>query len=194
MCLVDLPENNLGAWPRKEKALAKIEISEEQALFFRARPGHLGGEGAPDPATAARATLGAQSQQEGPALLALSQRTQGRPTATELKAAYLEAPRRLVRTWGQRDTVHLYDPEHWPHIVSARASWAPAGRRGAMPPQNLVDAAREILLTANRPITRRDLFLTLYFELSARGRGKVGLPWRRRSAFRRRAPAQAPFP
>ena len=75
-----------------------IEVSEEQVLWFRARRGHLAGPGAPDAATAARAIIGAQSQQLPPSLLALSLRTKGRPTARTIRMELLES-RTLVRTW-----------------------------------------------------------------------------------------------
>ena len=92
------------------KKPSTIQVTEDQVLYFRARRGHLAGSGAPTAVASARAILGAQAQQLPPALLALSLRTKGRPTATALNRQLLHAPRRLVRTWGQRETLHIYDP------------------------------------------------------------------------------------
>ena len=64
-----------------------LELDEEQVLWFRARRGHLAAPGATDPADAARALLGAQSQQLAPSLWALAMRTRGRPTAAEVASA-----------------------------------------------------------------------------------------------------------
>lgn len=117
-----------------ESSPKKLELSEEQALYFRARRGRLAGPGAPDAATCARDLLGAQSQQEAPSLLALSQRIEGRPTAAALQEQLFAEGRRLVRTWGQRDTIHVYPAdETWPLVVAARERWAPQGRSGPQP-------------------------------------------------------------
>ena len=134
-------------------------LFEEGILFFRDRRTHVSGPGAIDAATAARAILGAQAQQEGPGLLALSLRTKGRPTRACLRRLLFgEAPRRLVRTWGQRDTLHIYDPEDWPRVVAARGEWPQSGRRGAMPSEPDASATRRIFESADRPLFRRDLF------------------------------------
>ncbi len=135
-----------------------VQSSEEQVLWFRARRSHLAGPGAKDAVEAARAILGAQAQQLAPALLALSQRTKGRPTAKALEARILGAKRDLVRTWGQRETLHVYDPtEDWAAIVAAREQWKPGGRRGPMPPKAAIDKAAKILAKAPEPITRKHL-------------------------------------
>ena len=98
-----------------------IELTEDQVLYFRARRGHLAGPGAPSAVAAARAILGAQAQQLPPALLALSLRTKGRPPARTLEKQLMKSPRTLVRTWGQRDTLHLYDADvDWAMVVAAR--------------------------------------------------------------------------
>ncbi len=121
-----------------------LALSEEQVLYFRARRLHLAGSGAESPRAAARAMLGGQSQQLGPSLLALALRTRGRPRVGEIAAMLMGEPRSLVRAWGQRETLHLYDPEaHWAKVVAARAEWAPGGRRGPMPPEEAVDRAYE---------------------------------------------------
>lgn len=135
-----------------------IEVDEERALWFRAQRTLLAGEGASDPATTARTILGAQSQQIGPSLHALSLRTQGRPTAKELQERILGDDRDLVRTWGQRETIHVYDPaSDWRLVVAAREQWAPAGRAGPMPSEAQVDKAFRILEKLGEPITRDDL-------------------------------------
>ncbi len=132
-------------------------VTEEQVLYFRARRGHLAGPGAPSAVAAARAIIGAQSQQLPPALLALSLRSKVRPTATKLKAQLLVA-RRLVRTWGQRETLHLYDPAtDWPKVVAARRQWEPGGRRGPMPSEATLDKALAVMESAAGPVTRSDL-------------------------------------
>ncbi len=135
-----------------------MRVTEEQVLWFRARRGHLAGPGAPDAAAAARAILGAQSQQLSMSLLALSQRIAGRPTAVALQRSLLEAPRELVRTWGQRGTVHVYDAaDDWALVVAARGVWSPGPRRGVMPSEAMVNRAGKALASADRPLTRRDI-------------------------------------
>lgn len=135
-----------------------ITVREEQVLYFRARRGHLAGPGAANPVAAARAILGAQAQQLPPALLALSLRTKGRPTAAALSGQLFETPRRLVRTWGQRDTLHLYDPaSDWAAVVAARGQWAPGGRGGPMPTAAAMAKALAVMESVPEPVTRSDL-------------------------------------
>jgi hypothetical protein len=140
-----------------KKPTTAIKITEDQVLHFRARRGHLSGPGASDAATAARAILGAQSQQLNPSLLALSMRMKERPTAASLRKRLLEPPHKLVRTWGQRGTLFIFDPADWGLIIAARREWTSNGRRGAMPPAALVDKAWELVKSAPDPVTRRDL-------------------------------------
>jgi len=102
--------------------------------------------------------VGIQAQVEGPALLALSMRTAGRPTAAALKQSLLESPRQLVRIWSQRDTLHAWDPADWPLVAAADRQWEVSGRRGDMPPEEVVKAARRQLGAAGGPLTRSDLF------------------------------------
>lgn len=128
-------------------------------MFFRDRRGHLAGPGAEDATAAARAILGAQAQQEWPGLFALSLRTRGRPDLETLKASLVEPEFRcLVRTWGQRDTLHIFDPEDWPRVVAARAEWPQSGRRGAMPSEPDVELTRKLFEQASGALLRRDLF------------------------------------
>ena len=123
-----------------------IEVTEDQVLYFRSRRSHLAGPGATDAVQAAIDILGAQSQQPGPGMLALSQRTRTRPSAEEVRSLlYDYDPPYLVRSWGQRETLHIYAPEDWRAIAAAREQWAPAGRRGEMPSaQTLEKAVRAI--------------------------------------------------
>ena len=133
-------------------------LDEEQVLFFRATRGHLVGPGAADSATAARALIGAQSQQLGPSLLALSLRTKGRPTARALETELFEAPRTLVRTWGQRDTLFLFDPEHnWADVIAARPERGSGSRGGGMPPDAAVAKTLAALVEAGTPLRRSDV-------------------------------------
>ncbi len=134
----------------------RFEIDEEQALYFRARRSHLAGSGAPNLAAAARAILGGQAQSAGPGMLALSVRTRGRPTAAAVGAAMAEKPRSLVRTWGQRGTVHIYDPADWRLIVAARKHWVPRGHREPMPTQKTLDQLLQ-LVEKSGTATRTDL-------------------------------------
>jgi hypothetical protein len=140
-----------------DKALV---ITEEQALFFRARRGFLAGNGAKTPAQCARNMLGLQSQQLAPGLLALNQRLAARPTAKELENHLFGSGRDLVRTWGQRDTIHIYDSQtNWALITSARAQWSSGGRRGGMPSPKSVPNALELAL--NKGMVVKKDFLPL---------------------------------
>ncbi len=136
-----------------------LELGEDQALFFRARRSHLAGPGAADPESAARAILGAQAQQENPGLFALSLRSADRPTASEVRRRLLEpGERSLVRTWGQRDTLHLYSLDDWPLVIAALPEWYRSGRRGGMPGESDLDLARQAFEAAEDVVYRRELF------------------------------------
>jgi hypothetical protein len=135
-----------------------LRLTEEQVLYFRARRGHLAGPGAPDVETAARDMLGAQAQQIAPSLLALSQRTAGRPTAAKIHAQMADAPRTLVRTWGQRGTLHLYHASaDWNDVNLVRDRLSPGGRLGAMPPTATVNKVRKLLDATDEAWTRANL-------------------------------------
>jgi hypothetical protein len=135
-----------------------LEVTEEQVLWFRARRGFLAGDGAPDVSAAARTILGAQAQQLPPALLALSMRTRGRPTAAEVMRQLTTPPRTLVWTWGQRGTLHLYCPAtDWARIVAARPVLAHGQRGGPMPTASMLERALEFLHSSDEPVTRSDL-------------------------------------
>lgn len=142
-----------------ESSPKRLELTEAQALFFRARRGHLAGPGATDAATCAHDLLGAQSQQEASGLLAVAMRTAGRPTASDLKEDLFGPERTLVRTWGQRDTIHIYPAdETWPLIVAARRLWAPQGRRGALPAAR--DEQKALKLVRRQPVLFREDFVS----------------------------------
>lgn len=84
------------------------------------------------PEEAARAILGAQAQIEAPARWALALRTEGIPTAPDIRDKLL-VEKSLVRAWGQRDTVHLYATDDWHLFATAQSLWPASARRGAMP-------------------------------------------------------------
>ncbi|NQU50007.1 MAG: winged helix DNA-binding domain-containing protein [Planctomycetes bacterium] len=139
-------------------APSSLQLTEEQILYFRARRGHLAGPGAADPATAAQDLLGAQAQQIAPALLALSQRTAGRPSASAIHAQMAAAPRTLVRTWGQRGTLHIYHAAaDWRDFNLVQADWIVGSRRGLMPPTATVNKVRKLIEKSTKPWTRADL-------------------------------------
>ncbi len=139
-------------------APSSLQLSEEQVLYFRARRGHLAGPGAADAATAAQDLLGAQAQQIAPALLALSQRTAGRPSASAIHAQLADGPRTLVRTWGQRGTLHIYHAAaDWRDFNLVQADWIVSSRRGLMPPTATVNKVRKLMEQSAEPWTRANL-------------------------------------
>jgi len=52
--------------------------------------------------------------------------------------------------------MHMYDPSDWRTIIAAFEVWSPTQRRGPMPSERALDAARD-LVTAQVSATRRDL-------------------------------------
>ncbi|MEZ4459104.1 MAG: winged helix DNA-binding domain-containing protein [bacterium] len=100
---------------------------------------------------------GAQAQVEPCAFHALALRTQGFPDATRIRELVL-SEHQLVRTWGQRDTLHMYAREHWRTYVAARTFWPPRGRRGGMPSAELVQWFAQHFEAAGQPLVRSDLF------------------------------------
>lgn len=138
--------------------MAEVKVSEEQVLYFRACRGHLAGKGAANVTEAARTIIGAQSQQLQPSLLALSMRTAGRPTAAEVQTEIFGDSRTLVRTWGQRDTIHVYDAAtHWRRVVAASQIWSPGGRDGQLPSEAALRKALSAIEKAGGIATRGDL-------------------------------------
>jgi hypothetical protein len=134
-----------------------LVVTDEQVLFFRARRSFVAGPGAGDPVQAASTVLGAQSQVEAASLYALAMRTAGRPTAAEVKRLLFEGTRELVRTWGQRDTLHLYAYDDLAVFVAAQRLWPASGRRGGMPPKSELARLAGIFEQAATPLTRSDL-------------------------------------
>ncbi len=137
--------------------MATLKLSEEQVSWFRARRGYLAGPGAASARGAVRAILGAQSQQLPPSLIGVSQRTRARPSAEDLEAELFGDTPTLVRSWGQRDTLFIFDPEDWPVVVSARDQWQPGGRGGPMPTEATLGKGLKRIKKLGRPITRTDL-------------------------------------
>ena len=136
--------------------MATVEVSEEQVRWFRAR--RLGlVDGYADPHEAARRILGAQAQVESCALHSLAQRVPANPTADALNAV-LEQDRTLVRSWGQRDTMHVYDVNDWSTIISAQQLWPQSGRRLQSPSDAVIEAGLDYMLSVGEPVTREDLF------------------------------------
>lgn len=136
-----------------------LTIDEDQALWFRARRGFLAGGGASDEVATVRALLGAQSQQMGPSVHGIALRTAHRPAAVAVQQLLMESqPPVMVRTWGQRDTLHVYPVEDWPVVVAASVEWPSSGRRVAMPTEEDLAPVRERAVSAGRAVTRSDLF------------------------------------
>lgn len=140
-------------------AARPLKLSAAQARWFRARRAGLAGGGLDDAAAVAASKAGVQAQQLLPALWGTALRMRTPATADALRKALVGAAptRPLVRTWGQRDTLHLYDPADWPRIVAARRRWAVRGRREAMPSRELVRDARARVRALGRPVLRSDL-------------------------------------
>ncbi|MEZ4435616.1 MAG: crosslink repair DNA glycosylase YcaQ family protein, partial [bacterium] len=157
-----------------------VEVDEAQVRAFRAQRGHLWGPGAADLAAAARAVAGIQAQQEAPALWSVAMRTAGRPTAAAVRVALYEA-RTLVRTWGQRDTVHVYDPADWLDFAAADPVLPASARRGPHPSADDLDAALAALAALDRPVTRAELaavhapaeVVALFAEHAAEGEARA---------------------
>jgi DNA glycosylase AlkZ-like len=152
------------------KALA---LNPDQVLYFRARRGGLATPWA-NPAAAARANVGMQSQQLPPSLWGLAQRSAGSPTATELQTELFGKQRSLVRTWGNRGTVHLYDVDHWRQVIASKSTWAVDVQRNVMPPQDLVERAHEKIVAAGGTITRADLMPMVHGAYLKESKAYVG--------------------
>lgn len=133
-----------------------LEVSLDSLRWARARGGLLVGEGGEDAVAVARRLFGAQAQVESCAVASLSLRTAGRPSA-EAITRLMDEDRALVRTWGQRGTLHLYDAEDLALVNGARATWSTCGRRDAMPDEALLDTIARRFLDAEAPLTRSEL-------------------------------------
>lgn len=150
-----------------------MRVTEGQVLNFRARRGHLSGPGAATPADAARAVVGIQAQVEPAAWWAVSMRTQGRPAVAAIDREVYEA-RSLIRTWAQRDTLHLYAAGDWPLFAAADPLWPMSGRRGAAAPEHALESTRGRLAGARKVLTRADVLDLVTAEMLAEMAERVG--------------------
>jgi hypothetical protein len=133
-----------------------LTLEPDQVRWFRARQTGLA-QSLADLASAARASVGIQSQQLAPSLWGLAQRTDGCPSAAEVQAALFEEPRSLIRTWGNRGTIHLYATDHWRKVIAAKPVWGVDMPRAVLPPDEVVDQARQIVEATDEPVTRSEV-------------------------------------
>lgn len=125
--------------------MKKMTIEEHQALWFRMRRHYLI-EGAATAEEVVQRILGIQAQQEGPALLGLSQRMASNPSVVDLLPVLREEGRSLVWTWAQRGTLHFLDAaSDWSTITLARSRWALSQRRVGIPNETVVEKSWQIL-------------------------------------------------
>lgn len=94
------------------------EVSAEQMRWFRQRRSGLV-KPFTTPVAAARALMGVQAQILPAAALALWDRTTGLSYARFEEMLYRR--RSLVKLWGQRHTLHIYDSQDWPLLHGARS-------------------------------------------------------------------------
>lgn len=139
--------------------MTALSLTSEQIRAFRAARSFLI-DPAPDLVHCARVLMGAQAQVHTCALHALALRTANFPSAADVEEAILTS-RTLVRTWGQRDTLHLYDVQDLPMIVGSRRIWKNTGRKGGMPSDELVEQMAQWALETGEPITRAQLLEVL---------------------------------
>lgn len=151
-----------------------IYASATQVRAFRAQRGWLTDERAPDAMSAAHRLLGTQAQVITCGLHALAMRTQGNPTLNELKLG-LEQQRSLVRTWGQRDTLHIYTPQDLSLIIGCRLNWKKTGRRDGAPSEEVLSDMEALFFESSTPLTRTEIiphlpasYTTSLTELAAR--------------------------
>ena len=97
-----------------------MRLSEEQVRWFRLRRSGLVKPFA-SPEAAARGLAGVQAQILTAAMLALWNRTAAGASTEREVAMRLFETRSLLRLWGQRHTLHLYDTADWPLIHAAHA-------------------------------------------------------------------------
>ncbi len=98
-------------------------VTAEQARWHRLRRSGLVTPFA-TPEAAARALFGVQAQVNSAARLALWHRLAGSHSVIE---AAIGDERTLVRSWGQRGTLHLYAASDWPTVCAAMAERVIAG-------------------------------------------------------------------
>jgi hypothetical protein len=138
-----------------------LKLTTEQVLHFRSRGNNLVGAPARTVTQSARDLLGAQAQIDTYAYNALSLRTSQRPSDSDIKSQLHQPGSELVRTWGQRDTLHLYAKTDWPLFQTASQRWVRSGRKGGMPPEALVKEVDAHFAREGRPLTRSDLFVLI---------------------------------
>ncbi len=98
-----------------------MRLSEVQIRWFRLRRSGLV-EPFASPEIAAQALAGVQAQILTASMLALWNRTAAGAGTEQEVAARLFETRTLVRLWGQRHTLHLYDMADWPVVNAAHAN------------------------------------------------------------------------
>lgn len=126
-----------------------LAITAEQMRWFRVRRSGLV-KPFSTPVVAARALMGVQAQILPAAALALWNRTANLTYARFEDLLYKR--RSLVKLWGQRGTLHLYDGQDWPLLHSARSVertwWERQVENAANPLQDyhhLVEAVTDLL-------------------------------------------------
>jgi hypothetical protein len=134
--------------------MTSISIPYAQAAWFRARRTGLVTPFA-DPVAAAGGILGAQAQIEAPARWALALRSASGTGSATIRRLLLEE-RTLIRAWGQRDTVHLYDRATWPLIATAQTLWPRTARGGTLPSDTEIADFVHWMSALGRPFTRSD--------------------------------------
>ncbi|MFK7984906.1 MAG: winged helix DNA-binding domain-containing protein [Sandaracinaceae bacterium] len=135
----------------------KPVLKASAVRYQRAVRAHLAGPGASGPAEVARAVVGIQAQQEKPARHGVALRMARPPESSEVQEA-LQETRQVVRVWGQRDTLHVYDPADWRLVIGALPTWPKSGRKGAMPTEKDCEPVLAALVAAGRPLRQAELF------------------------------------
>ncbi|MEV4560512.1 crosslink repair DNA glycosylase YcaQ family protein [Kitasatospora sp. NPDC049285] len=141
-----------------------MELSTGQVLAWRQRRQYVDGSGPGDPALVVERLVGVQAQVPAAADLALALRGSAGGAQAALGAG------RLLRTWGQRGTLHLLTPGQAADVLALMASartWEkPAWTRefGATPAQVAELTARVDVLLRGRVLTREELAAELAAE------------------------------
>ncbi len=102
-----------------------MRVTEEQIRWFRLRRSGLV-EPFATPEAAARELVGVQAQILTASMLALRNRSAAGAETEAAVAARLFESKTLLRLWGQRHTLHLYDTADWPLFHAAfadRRTW-----------------------------------------------------------------------
>lgn len=137
--------------------MAQLVLTERAVRAFRLHRMGLAGGGLADPESVLRQNLFVQAQIEVPALLGLSARLASRPTQAAVRELLLKQ-RALVRSWGPRDTLHLFSLSDWPGVVAARPAWVKSARAGHHPlPPTALEQARARVAALGQTFTRTDL-------------------------------------